>query len=648
MNRLSILFFVFIIPSLVTALGPVVIGTSAVAQADSETTTLDYILEAEQIAFYTNIQRRAHGLAPLKISRELTEAALLFAEDAVVNMESNYCGHSSSDGRDVGDRLRDNGMIGMAMWGENVVCGYMTPQAAVDAWMESDGHRENILTPEFTEIGIGHFVDDISGYIVQNFALDGNQSFVIINNESPSTPSPNVELYIYDHSVRSGMAGLGPAVEMMISNSPNFADAAWRPFANEVSWTLEGGEGQRRVYVVTRDADGRRGVRFDDIYLGTSPSTELTLDSYPSIKTQISGEMITNQLPHTQNADKIQLSMEWEFCESDSDVQTYLGTVETVADANAHGGSAMKIAASDQQAIVSMWTQEYIPDEAMVGYVRLKVDDNQTATEVLTVDVLGDDTVYTSHSILASDFDAPGVYQDFPVRFTVRTDFKPALLTINLSQQNSAVVYFDGLSFYTDSMPLASDFSWTSMRPAYRDRGLRVRTVAQDGTFSQPHHIYPLVSTTGATAVLPPTDNSGANDPVANPAAPVTPDNGHGDTQAGQDHISLQTVPGGQVSITHRLGISCSNCPQPAWNVTSDAHWLSGSSVDGTVEINVNAANLPIGNHEANLMVQPDDGAAATATEIVVYVTVMEVPVQPEQTVARIGTNTIFLPVTLK
>ncbi len=639
MNRLATLFFVFIVPFLVTALAPVATGSATTAQAEADTNTLDYALEAERIAFYTNIQRRSNGLAPLKISRELTEAALLFAEDAVVNMESNYCGHTSSDGRTVGDRLRENGMVGMAMWGENVVCGYMTPQDAVDAWMESDGHRANILTPEFTEIGIGHFVDDISGYIVQNFALDESASFVIIDNESPSTPSPDVELYIYDHNVRSGMAGMGPAIEMMISNSPDFAGAAWQPFSTEVTWSLEPGEGQRRVYVVTRDADGRRSVRFDDIYLGASATSELTLNSYPSIKTQISYEVIASQLPEAQGADKVQLSMEWEFCETDQDVQAFFGVVDTVSDADAHGGTALKFTPSDQQAIVSMWSQEYIPGDTMVAYVRLKVESNQSADEVMTINILGDETVYATLPVHANEFVAAQAYQEFPIRFTVPTDFKPAALKVNLHQQNDAVVYADGVTFFTDDIPFTSDFNWRSMRPAYRDRGVRIRTVAADGTASSPYAIYPIALDASSVSDEPAVEPTVAVEITETDPVPADE----------QEHVTLQTVPGGQVSFTHRVGITCSNCPQPVWSVSSNAQWLSGNRVGSNVEISVNAANLPVGNHEANLVVEPDDTDVAEVTEIVVFVTVVDVGGQREESSTMdAATDVIFIPVTLK
>ena len=62
--------------------------------------------------------------------------------------------HDGSDGSDVGDRL-DRVGYAWRTYGENVAWNQQTPAAVMDAWMNSPGHRANILNCSFTEIGVG-------------------------------------------------------------------------------------------------------------------------------------------------------------------------------------------------------------------------------------------------------------------------------------------------------------------------------------------------------------------------------------------------------------------------------------------------------------------------------------------------------------
>jgi uncharacterized protein YkwD len=58
------------------------------------------------------------------------------------------------DGQNAGDRLRAKGLI-FNGWGENIAEGYSTPAAVMRAWMNSPGHRANILDCDFTSLGVG-------------------------------------------------------------------------------------------------------------------------------------------------------------------------------------------------------------------------------------------------------------------------------------------------------------------------------------------------------------------------------------------------------------------------------------------------------------------------------------------------------------
>lgn len=101
----------------------------------------------------TNIERAKAGLAPLKFNPVLAGAAQKHSVDMALN---DFFGHTSSDGSGVGDRIKAEGYK-WSYCAENVYAGGATPEAAVTGWMNSSGHRRNILDPRTQEIGIGYY-----------------------------------------------------------------------------------------------------------------------------------------------------------------------------------------------------------------------------------------------------------------------------------------------------------------------------------------------------------------------------------------------------------------------------------------------------------------------------------------------------------
>jgi uncharacterized protein YkwD len=105
-----------------------------------------------------NSQRSRHGLAPLRLNRRLSAAAAAHAADMDAR---NYFSHDSLDGGSFVDRLRRVGYLnGARSWtvGENLAWGSRgraAPQMITRSWMNSPGHRANILSSSFREIGIG-------------------------------------------------------------------------------------------------------------------------------------------------------------------------------------------------------------------------------------------------------------------------------------------------------------------------------------------------------------------------------------------------------------------------------------------------------------------------------------------------------------
>lgn len=97
-----------------------------------------------------NQQRVAAGLAPLVEDGALTDAARAHAIDQAMRQEMT---HTGSDGSSPGDRIARAGFAA-STWAENVAAGYTSAAAVMDGWMGSPGHRDNILSPDFTAIGV--------------------------------------------------------------------------------------------------------------------------------------------------------------------------------------------------------------------------------------------------------------------------------------------------------------------------------------------------------------------------------------------------------------------------------------------------------------------------------------------------------------
>jgi hypothetical protein len=134
----------------------------------------------QQVVELTNEERAQNGLPPLKENTELNYAADQYAEQM---SESGVLSHTGPDGSQPWDRAEAVGYEAQTM-GENIAAGQKTPEQVVADWMNSPGHRANILNPKYTEIGVGY--DD--NFWVQNFGSgDLNPDSYIPN--SPSSDS---------------------------------------------------------------------------------------------------------------------------------------------------------------------------------------------------------------------------------------------------------------------------------------------------------------------------------------------------------------------------------------------------------------------------------------------------------------------------
>ncbi len=97
-----------------------------------------------------NVERADADLDPMAWSPALFTAAQDHAQDMV---DQGYFDHASLDGRSFSDRAQDAGYEGFPR-GENIAAGQQTPDQVMDSWMNSSGHRANILS-DADEIGVG-------------------------------------------------------------------------------------------------------------------------------------------------------------------------------------------------------------------------------------------------------------------------------------------------------------------------------------------------------------------------------------------------------------------------------------------------------------------------------------------------------------
>ncbi len=107
--------------------------------------------EAEVVRL-VNVERAKKGLKPLTEDWQLSRVARYKSQDM---KDNKYFSHTSPTYGSPFDMMKKFG-ITYRTAGENIAMGQRTPQAVVTAWMNSSGHRANILNPSFTKIGVGY------------------------------------------------------------------------------------------------------------------------------------------------------------------------------------------------------------------------------------------------------------------------------------------------------------------------------------------------------------------------------------------------------------------------------------------------------------------------------------------------------------
>lgn len=206
----------------------------------------------KRVAQLVNEVRAENGLPPLKLVTSLSVAARYHATDLG---RDDYFEHDTNDRSGSSlqkvcgtfDRIR-LWYNGWSVAAENIAAGYNTPEAVLAGWMDSDGHRGNILNPNFTEFGVGYFsgVGKFPSYWVQDFGTRNDVTPMILAGESAVTTSRKLDVYVH-----------GKWGEMRLRNDGGgWSD--WMPFANSFTWTINNGSGEHVVSAELRSGGTTR------------------------------------------------------------------------------------------------------------------------------------------------------------------------------------------------------------------------------------------------------------------------------------------------------------------------------------------------------------------------------------------------------
>lgn len=221
----------------------------------------------QQVLDLVNAERANVGAPPLKRATELENAARYHATDLG---QDNYFDHNSYDRSGgslvqvCGTSTRISGYYpGWNAWAENIAAGHATPNAVMYdptyGWMNSAGHRANILSTSVWEIGIGYYEGGGTyyRYWAQDFGRRSGIYPLILNRDASTTNSTQVSIYIY-----------GAWQEMRLRND-NGTWGAWQPFQASFNWTLNAIGGTRTVNAEVRSG-GTTVATSDTIYLSYS------------------------------------------------------------------------------------------------------------------------------------------------------------------------------------------------------------------------------------------------------------------------------------------------------------------------------------------------------------------------------------------
>jgi hypothetical protein len=194
----------------------------------------------------TNQVRQERGLRPLQWDALAYKAALGHAQDM---QERNFFAHQNPDGLGAAERMRAVGVLEV-MVGENLASfeGYPDPeipQRALVGWMNSPGHRANLLKPEFTHLGVALVRQGRRVMVVQNFIgrpfdpqvrltpAQAERTVLVLSGSAPGTVGVFVGNNLY--------ARLTPPIQARLELPPN-PEVSFALFDGQTWWATQNGQ----------------------------------------------------------------------------------------------------------------------------------------------------------------------------------------------------------------------------------------------------------------------------------------------------------------------------------------------------------------------------------------------------------------------
>lgn len=238
----------------------------------------------EQVLERVNLARWENGqLPPLKGQANLNQAADGHSQAMGVRNFFAHCDLDTLSGP--GDRMAAAGYSSFNQGAENIAAGYSTAQGVMQQWMDSPGHRNNILSTGVRELGVGYYRDNgdqanvrygggptgctvtssnngpFVHYWTQKFGRRDNVMPLVIAREAWQVATCSIDIYLY---------GSGWATQYRLSND-NQTWSAWQPFNANVLWTLSGAAGgMATVYGQIRNGAGTVRSAQDSVRLAVT------------------------------------------------------------------------------------------------------------------------------------------------------------------------------------------------------------------------------------------------------------------------------------------------------------------------------------------------------------------------------------------
>lgn len=153
---------------------------------------ISYSISSDDLLVITNQKRQENGLPPLSMNSSLAQAAQRKADDMFAK---NYWAHIAPDGTTPWYFIKSSGYE-YVYAGENLARGYTTSSDVINAWMASPSHRENMLSPNYKEIGFaikdGTLTGDDTVLVVEEFGSRTAESTQPPAQPSIAPPTPTV------------------------------------------------------------------------------------------------------------------------------------------------------------------------------------------------------------------------------------------------------------------------------------------------------------------------------------------------------------------------------------------------------------------------------------------------------------------------